>query len=238
MDLKHVFARVWVQGVSQRPPVRARRLPIVSSINLQLQLAVIAHSKKVEITFSQTNKSQRRSKITALWKPVCDGRLPLGPIPVLIIVLCIVSVKLAYDVDAVWRLVDDLGRSLEYATRILPISPVRNVPELQIRIFPHCPQVNSMLSPDETTVVPINGPLSPVRSSQPTHWSPLQYFCFNAPSGVIPKMSSRLLPHDTTTGGLLSCYQNSPRRFLEAASSDPHYLNGPGYELKACPFTG
>jgi len=95
-------------------------VPIVASIDLQLQFAIIAHSKDIEVAFSQTDEGRRRSKIATLWEPVRDGRLPLQAIPVLVVILGVIFAELAYDVDA-GSLLD--GR-LEVQSRIYrPCSP-------------------------------------------------------------------------------------------------------------------
>ncbi len=94
MDLQHVLAEVLVEGVSQRKLTGRRRLPIVASIDLQLQFAIIAHSKEIEVAFSQTDEGRRRSKIAILWEPVCNGRLPLQAIPVFVVILGVVFAEI------------------------------------------------------------------------------------------------------------------------------------------------
>jgi hypothetical protein len=134
-------AGVRVEGVSQRKPTGRRRVPIVASIDLQLQVAIIAHSKEIEVAFSQTNEGRRRSKIATLWELVCDGRLLLQAIPVFVVILGVVFAELACDVETVRYLVDDLRRSLEHTARVLPISPVRDVPVfvVEVRILSYSP---------------------------------------------------------------------------------------------------
>jgi hypothetical protein len=57
--------------------------------------------------------------------------------------------KLAYDVDAVRCLVDDLRRSLERTAHVLPINPTRDVPVfvVEVQILSHSPYVESIRPP-------------------------------------------------------------------------------------------
>jgi hypothetical protein len=115
---------------------------------MQLQFAIIAHSKETKVTFSQTDEGRRRSKIATLWELVCDGRLLLQAIPVFVVIPGVVFAELACDVEAVPYLVDDLRRSLEYTVRVLPISPLRDIAVfvVEVRILSHSPWVESIWS--------------------------------------------------------------------------------------------
>ena len=128
--MQHVLAGVRVESVSQRNTDRSGKAANCCQYRPQLQFAIIAHSKEIEVAFSQIDEGRRRSKIATLWEPVCDGRLTLLAIPVFVVILGVVFAELAYDVDAVRYLVDDLRCSLEYTAHVLPNQSSKGRPSI------------------------------------------------------------------------------------------------------------